>query len=36
VLIVISGAVAAPGRRDELSAARAVATAIRLDPGCLA
>jgi quinol monooxygenase YgiN len=35
VLVVISSASAAPGRRDDLvAAARAVAAATRADPGC--
>jgi quinol monooxygenase YgiN len=37
VLIIVSGATAAPGRRDELvAAARTVAAATRSDQGCLA
>ncbi|WP_116453579.1 putative quinol monooxygenase [Blastococcus litoris] len=37
MLIVLGSATAAPGRRDELvAAARAVASATRTDPGCVA
>lgn len=36
MLVVLSSAVAAPGRRDQLvEAARAVAAATRLDDGCV-
>jgi quinol monooxygenase YgiN len=37
LLVILSSASAAPGRRDELvAAAREVAAATRADPGCLA